>query len=75
MLIFSLEFEISGWSYRAYINTAKNYDFSEELWSENGFEADLATFPLYDHGRKASETVQKIAADQKEYRKYSLCVK
>ena len=27
----------------------------------------------YDHGAKASEAVQKIAADQKEYRKCFLC--
>ena len=35
LLIFSLEREISGWPYRAYIKIARNGDFSEELLSEN----------------------------------------
>ena len=42
-----------------------------ELSSENDFEAVLATFCYYDHGAKASEVVQKIAAGQKEYRNCS----
>ena len=33
------------------------------------FEAGLATFCCYDNGPKTSEAVQKIATDQKEYRK------
>ena len=48
--------------------------FFEELLSENDIEAVLATFCCYDHGTKASEAVQKIATDQKEYHKCSLCV-
>ena len=63
-----------GWLYRAYIKTAKNDDFCEELLSENDFEAILTTFCYYDHGTKASEAVQKIATNQKEYLKWSLCV-
>ena len=39
---------------------------------ENDFEAVLATFYYYDHAAKASEAVQKIGTDQKEYRKCSL---
>ena len=39
--------------------------------SENDFEAVLATFCCYGHGAKASEAAQKIATDQKEYRKCS----
>ena len=35
------------------------------------FETVLATFCCYDHGAKASDAVQKIARDQKEYRKCS----
>ena len=58
-----------GWPYRACIKTAKNGDFCEELLSENDFEACC-----YDHGAKDSEAVQKIATDQKEYRKSSLWV-
>ena len=42
--------------------------------SKNDFEAVLATFCYYDHGARASEEVQKITTDQKEYRKCSLCV-
>ena len=60
--------------YRAYIKTAKNDDFCEELLSENDIEDVLATLCYYDHGSKASEAVQKIASDQKEYRKCSSCV-
>ena len=71
---FQLNLKYLGWLYRAYIKTAKNGDFSEELLSENDFETVLATFCCYDHGAKASEAVQKIATDQKEYRKCSLCV-
>ena len=63
-----------GWPYRAYIKTAKNGDFCEEVLNENDFEAVLATFWCYDHGAKPSETTQKIATDHKEYRKCSSCV-
>ena len=54
-------------------NSAKWY-FCKDLLSENDFEAALATFCYYDHGAKASEAVQKIATDQKVYRKCSSCV-
>ena len=64
LMIFLLELEM-GLSYRAYIKTAKNGDFCEDLFSENDFEAVLVTFCCYDHGVKASEVVQKIATDQK----------
>ena len=63
-----------GCPYRAYIKTAKNSNFCEELLTENDFETVLANFCCYDHGAKASEDVQKIAADQKEYRICSLYV-
>ena len=59
------------WPYRAYIKIAKNSEFCEDLLSENDFEAVVATFCCYDYGAKASEAVQKITADQKEYRKCS----
>ena len=71
---FRLNLKYLGWSYRAYIKTAKNGDFWEELLSENDFKAVLASFLCYDHGARASEAVQKIATDQKEYRKCSSCV-
>ena len=41
---------------------------------KNDFEAVLVTFCRYDHGAKASKEVEKIAVDQNEYRKCSLCV-
>ena len=69
-LIFSFELEISGIVQRIHQN-------SEKWWlllSENDFEGVLATFCCYDHGVKASQAVQKIDKDQKEYRKCSSCV-
>ena len=48
--------------------------FCEEMISENKFQAVLATLCCYYYGANASEAVQKIATDQKEYRKCSLCV-
>ena len=39
--------------------------------SENDFEAVLATFCCYDYGANASEAVQNIAADKKDYHKRS----
>ena len=70
---FRFNLKYLGCPYREYIKTAKN-GFCEELLSENDFEAVLATFCCYDYGAKASEAVQKIATDQKEYRKCSSCV-
>ena len=71
---FCLNLKYLGWSYRAYIKTAKNGDFCEELLSENDFAAVLVNFCCYGYGVKASEAVQKIATDQKVYRKCSSCV-
>ena len=74
-LMLSLELEISGVVVQSiYIKTAKNGSFCEELLNENDTEAVLAIFCCYDHGGKASETIQKITTDQKEYHKCSLCV-
>ena len=71
---FCLNLKYSGWSYRAYIKTAKNGGFCEELLTINDFEAVLATFCWYGYGTNASEAVQKIAIDKKDYRKCSSCV-
>ena len=71
LLMFLLELEISG------VVVLSIHQNSEEwwlVWGENDLEAVLATFCCYDHGAKASEEVQKIATDQKEYHKCSLCV-
>ena len=59
-----------GWPYRANIKTAKNCGSYEELLSENDFDA-LAGFCCYDYGANASEAVQKIVPDQKDYHKCS----
>ena len=79
LLIFLLELEILGpkylgWPYRAYIKTVKFGDFCEELLSESDFEVVLTTFCCRDHGIKASDVVQRIATDQREYRKCSSCI-
>ena len=52
----------------------KNGGFCEELLSESYFEAVLAFFCCYEHGANASEAIQKIATDQKDYHKYPSCV-
>ena len=62
------------WPYRTYIKIAKNGNFRQELLGENDFETVLVTFCCYDHGAKAYEEAQKIASDQREYRKCSLYV-
>ena len=71
---FCLNLKYLGCPYREYIKTVKNDGFYEELLSENDFEAVLATFCCYDYGANASEAVQKIATDQKDYHKCSSCV-
>ena len=38
------------------------------------FEAVLATVSCYDYDANASETVEKIPADEKDYHKCSLCI-
>ena len=48
--------------------------FCEEMISENKFQAVLATLCCYYYGANASEAVQKIATDQKEYHKCFSCV-
>ena len=74
LLIFLLKLEISGVAvYRIHQNS-KTDGFCGELLSENHFEAALATFYCHDYGGNASEAVQKIATDQKDYQKCSSCV-
>ena len=48
--------------------------FARNCSVKNDFEANLATFCCYNHRVKVFEEVQKIATDEKEYRKCSLCV-
>ena len=74
LLIFLLELEIAGVAVQSKHQNSKNGDFCKELLSENDFETVLATFCSYNHASKSSEAVQKIATDQKDYRKCSSCV-
>ena len=57
-----------------YIKIVKNDEFCKKLLSENDFKAVLVTFCCYDYGANASEAVQQIATDQKDYRICSACV-
>ena len=72
---FCLKLNYPGWPYRAYIKTAESGDFCEEMHRENDSEVVLAISCCYHHIAKASEAVQTIAIDQKEYRKCSSSVK
>ena len=72
LLIFSHEIKIFRVAVQSIRRNSKKWWLCLELSSENDFEAVLATFCYYDHGVKASEAVQKIAAGQKEYRKMLL---
>ena len=42
-----------------------------EILCENDFEAVLASFCWHDYGATATEAVQRIATDQKDYDKSS----
>ena len=69
LLIFSLERKISGVTVQGIHQNIKKWQLCEELLSENDFEAVLATSCCYDYGGNASESIQEIATDQKDYRK------
>ena len=46
---------------------------SEIFFCVDDFDAVLAIFRTYDHDGNASKAVEKIATDEKDYRKCSLC--
>ena len=73
-LIFSLELEISGVAVKSIHQNSEKWWLLEGIAQWKRFEAVLATFCCYDHGAKASKAVQKIATDQKEYRKCYSCM-
>ena len=50
LLIFLLELEISGLTVQKMHQNSEKWWLSEELLSENDFEAVLATFCCYDQG-------------------------
>ena len=70
LLIFLLELELSGVAVQGIYQNSKKL----KLLCKNNFKAVLVTFCCYAHGNKASEKVQKIATDKKEYRKCFLYV-
>ena len=49
--------------------------FNKDFLSGNDFEAVLLIFCYYDYGANASQAVEKISTDKKDYHKCSLCVK
>ena len=74
LFIFSLELKISGVAVQS---VHQNSDKWRLLWGIawwKWFEAVLAIFCCYDHGAKASEAVQKIAMNQRVYRKCFSCI-
>ena len=71
LLTFSLEIEISGVAVQRIYQNSEKLWLCEELLSENDFKAVLGTFCCYDYGANASESVQKIATDQKDHHKCS----
>ena len=67
LLISSIELDISGMAVQSIDQNSKKWWLCEELHSENDFKTVLSTFCCYDYGANASETVWKIATDQKDY--------
>ena len=71
-MIFSFETEISVVAIQRIHQNSKKWWLLWYLLSENDLEAVVANF--YCYGANVSEVVWKIAADQKDYHKYSLRV-
>ena len=65
--------DIFAWTWNTWSGRAEHTSKQRKMVT-SAFEAALGTFCCYDHEAKVSEAVQKIAADQKEYCKCSLCV-
>ena len=57
---FCLNLKYLGWSHRAYIKTAKNGGFREELLNENDFEIVLAFFCYFTSSPKSPKWRQKV---------------
>ena len=72
-LIFLLQLKISGVAVEKYIKLAKMAAFSEDFHCGDNFDAVLAIFCYYGYGTSASEAVEKMATDEKDYRKCSFC--
>ena len=72
LLIFLLKLEICWVTVQGI--QQKMASFSEDFLHENDFGAVLATLCCYDYRINASEAVQNIVIDQKDYHKSSLYV-
>ena len=72
-LYFCLKLKFLGWPYRKYIKTAKMAAYNEDLLCRDDFDAALAFFLSYCYSVNTSEAVEKIATDEKDYHKCSLC--
>ena len=62
---------MSGVTVQRIHQNSEKWWLCEEWLSENDFEVVLATFCCYDYGANASESLQKITTDQKDYHKRS----
>ena len=72
LLIFLLKLEICWVTVQGI--EQKISAFSEDFLHENDFEAVLATLCCYDYRVNASEAVQNIVIDQKDYHRSYLYV-
>ena len=62
-----------GLPHKEYINIAEMAACIKNVHCGYDFDCVLAIFRPYDYGTKASEAVEKIALDEKDYPKYSFC--
>ena len=74
MLLYSLELEIADVAVQEMHQKKKMSDFSENVFSGDNTHAFLHLFSSNGYGANVSEAVGKIATDEKDYHKYSLCV-
>ena len=73
-MIFLLELEIYGVAVQIIHQNSKKWLLSKkDFLSGDVFEAALIIFSSYGYGVNASEAVEKIATDEKDYHKRSLC--
>ena len=74
MLLFSLELEIADEAVQEMHQNKKNVWFQWQCFCGDDTHAFLHLFSSNGYGANVSEAVGKIATDEKDYHKYSLCV-
>ena len=74
-MVYASKFSIYSWeTVRQFRNTSLIVDIlAEDFLCRFGFDAVLAIFRSYGYGTNASEAVEKIAANKKDYHKHSFC--